>query len=67
MGSDDEPGEHRADERADLKGGGVEFKRRDRAEKSIIPRDEVISRVKGEMEAMVAEIQARIVEVPFDE
>jgi prolyl-tRNA synthetase len=50
-----------------LEGGGVEFKRRDRAEKSIVPRGEIISRVKGEMESMKADIQARIIEVPFDD
>ncbi|HLA98806.1 MAG TPA: proline--tRNA ligase, partial [Anaerolineales bacterium] len=45
--------------------GGVEFKRRDRAEKSIVPRAEVIHRVKAEIVALLAEIQEKVVEVPF--
>ena len=45
--------------------GGVEFKRRDRAEKSIVPRAEVIHRVKAEIAALMAEIQEKVVEVPF--
>ncbi|MGD9091820.1 MAG: proline--tRNA ligase [Anaerolineales bacterium] len=50
-----------------LEGDSVEYKRRDRPEKSIVPRDEIISRVLDEMESMKAEIEARIVEMPFDE
>ena len=50
-----------------LGSGGVEYKRRDQPEKSIIPRAEVISQVKGEMESMLRDIQTRIIEVPFDE
>jgi len=50
-----------------LKQGQVEFKRRDREEKLLIPRSEVIARVTEEIEALKAAIQKKIVQVPFDE
>jgi prolyl-tRNA synthetase len=45
----------------------VEFKRRDSKEKSLIPHQQVIARVKDEIEAMKAAIQATILPVPFNE
>ena len=45
--------------------GGVEFKRRDQTEKSLLPRAEVVERVKAEIAALLAEIKAKVVEVPF--
>lgn len=44
-----------------LKEGGVEFKRRDRAEKSIVPLDRAIERIRQELAALEAEINAAIV------
>ncbi|HSF80077.1 MAG TPA: proline--tRNA ligase [Anaerolineales bacterium] len=49
------------------KQGGVEFKRRDQAEKSIVPRAEILQRVKAEIGALEAQIKAKVVEVPFAE
>ena len=45
--------------------GGIEFKRRDQAEKSIVSRAGVVRRVQTEIEALQAEIRAALVEVPF--
>lgn len=50
-----------------FKQGGVEFKRRDLAEKSIVPRAEILQRVKAEIAALEAQIKAKVVEVPFAE
>ncbi len=50
-----------------LKQDSVEFKRRDSQEKALIPRWEIIARVKDEIAAMQAAIQAKVVTVPFDE
>ena len=47
--------------------GGVEFKRRDRAEKSIVPRAEVVEGVKAEIAVLLMEIREKVVEVPFVE
>ena len=50
-----------------LQQGGIEFKRRDSQAKTIVPQDQIIVRVKEEMDAMFAEIRTKVVEVPFDE
>jgi len=50
-----------------LKEGSVEFKRRDSKEKSLVPRQQVLAKVKDEIEAMKAAIQAKVITVPFDE
>jgi prolyl-tRNA synthetase len=50
-----------------LKQESVEFKRRDSQEKALISRGEIIARVKDEIAAMQAAIQAKVVTVPFDE
>jgi prolyl-tRNA synthetase len=50
-----------------LKQDSVEFKRRDSKEKTLISRGEIITRVMDEIAAMKAAIQAKVVEVPFDE
>ena len=50
-----------------LQQGGIEFKRRDSQAKTIVPQDQIIARVKEEMDAMFAEIRTKVVEVPFDE
>ncbi|MCX6029853.1 MAG: proline--tRNA ligase [Chloroflexi bacterium] len=42
-----------------LQAGGVELKRRDRAEKTIVPLDQVIERIKQEIAALEAEIANR--------
>ena len=49
-----------------LKQGGVEVKRRDRAEKTVIPLSEVVSSVIDEIARMQAEIDARVVAVAYD-
>lgn len=49
-----------------LQQGGVEFKRRDSQEKSIIPVDQIIVSVKRAMDAMQVEIAAKVLEVPFE-
>ena len=50
-----------------LKQGNVEFKRRDSKEKELIPRSDVITHVKNEIQALKAAIQAQVVKVSFDE
>lgn len=45
--------------------GGVEFKHRTRAERIIIPLDEVITRVRAEIDALFAEIRARVAPIEF--
>jgi len=50
-----------------LRDGLIEYKRRDRKEKRMIPRGEIIEAVKAEIAALEAEIQAKVVEAPFDE
>jgi prolyl-tRNA synthetase len=49
------------------KQGGVEFKRRDRPEKSILPLEGLMESVQGQIKALQAELDARVVEVPFPE
>lgn len=48
-----------------LKNGGIEMKRRDQAEKTIVPEVDLIARVQAEIKALLDEIQAKVVEVPF--
>lgn len=50
-----------------LKQGGVEFKRRDRREKEIVNKAEIVSRVQAEIAAMEAVIAAKVVKVPYKE
>ena len=45
--------------------GGVELKRRDRQEVEIVSPEDLVARVQAEMKMMHAEIQAKVVEVPF--
>ncbi|MBN2547599.1 MAG: proline--tRNA ligase [Anaerolineales bacterium] len=47
-----------------LKAGGIEFKRRDRQEREIIPLDQVIDRVRSELTALQAEIDRSVVVAP---
>jgi prolyl-tRNA synthetase len=47
--------------------GGVEFKRRDRAEKSLVPRAQILARVQDEIQAMKAAIQARVITIPYED
>ena len=49
-----------------LKNGGVEYKRRDQAERSIVPLEKVVAFVKQEISALEARIASKITEVPFD-
>jgi prolyl-tRNA synthetase len=50
-----------------IKGGGVEFKRRDRPDKRTVPFSEVITLVRAEIEEMEREITGTVVEVPYEE
>jgi prolyl-tRNA synthetase len=50
-----------------LKQGGVEFKRRDQAERASVPLAETLARVQSELSALRAEIAARVVPVPYAE
>jgi len=50
-----------------LKKGGVELKRRDRKESTLVPTDELVAAVQAEIAALEAEIRSRVVEVPFKE
>lgn len=48
-----------------MKNGGVEYKRRDQAERSIVPIEKVLAFVKQEISALEARISSKITEVPF--
>ncbi|MCX7839497.1 MAG: proline--tRNA ligase [Anaerolineae bacterium] len=48
-----------------LKAGGIEMKRRDRAESVIVSESDLIARVQSEIKILFDEIAARVVEVPF--
>ena len=48
-----------------LKQGGVEFKRRDRAEKRIVPHGEVTATVDDELGRLMAEIADKVIKVEF--
>ncbi len=48
-----------------LAAGGVEFKRRDQPEKTIVPMDEVMSRVREEINRLYNEIAAKGIEAQF--
>lgn len=51
--------------RRSLKNGGVEYKRRDMVEKSIIPQDEITGKVKQEITVLTNEIKSKVTRVPF--
>jgi prolyl-tRNA synthetase len=48
-----------------LAAGGIEFKRRDRQEREVIPISEVVSRTLNEIAVLQAEINQRVVEVSY--
>ena len=48
-----------------LKNGGIEMKRRDQAEKTIVPEVDLIARVQAEIKALLDEIRAKVLDVPF--
>ena len=50
-----------------LKAGGVELKLRRSAERTVIPQDEVLSRVTDQIEALEAEIAGRVVAVVYND
>lgn len=50
-----------------LKAGGIELKLRPSSERSVIPQDEIISRVTGQIEALRAEIADRVVAVVYND
>lgn len=50
-----------------LKQGGVEFKRRDQAERRIVSLEEVQAAVQAELDALRRELDARVVPVPYPE
>jgi prolyl-tRNA synthetase len=50
-----------------LKQGGIEFKRRDQAERSIVPLADTLARVQAELAALRADIASRVVPVTYPE
>jgi len=50
-----------------LKQGGIEFKRRDQAERAIVPLADTLARVQSELDALRANIASRVVPVPYPE
>jgi prolyl-tRNA synthetase len=50
-----------------LKQGGVEFKRRDRPEKSILPLDGLVEAVQEQIKTLEGELEAGLVQVPFQQ
>ena len=50
-----------------LNQGAVEFKRRDREERTMIPFDELIPTITQEIEQLKADIAASVVEIPFND
>jgi len=48
-----------------LKEGGIEFKRRDQAEKRIIPQEQLLAEVRATIEALQDEIQAGVIPMPY--
>jgi prolyl-tRNA synthetase len=49
-----------------LKAGGVEFKRRDQAERTVIPMEQVITHVQDEIAALRDEITQRVITIPYE-
>ncbi|MBN1311730.1 MAG: proline--tRNA ligase [Anaerolineae bacterium] len=49
-----------------LSASGVELKRRDSKDKVIVPLDEAVGRLRGEIDKLHEEIAAEVVEVPFE-
>jgi prolyl-tRNA synthetase len=50
-----------------LKGGGVEFKRRDQAEKTIIPLEEIVAVTRSEIAKMEQQIASTVADVAYEE
>lgn len=48
-----------------LKAGGVEMKRRDREEKTLVGLDKVVERVRGEIDCMQADLKASVLPVEY--
>jgi prolyl-tRNA synthetase len=48
-----------------LKQGGIEFKRRDQAERAIVPLADTLARVQAELDALRGEIASRVVPVTY--
>jgi hypothetical protein len=48
-----------------LQQGGVEYKRRDLKEKTIVPLDKIVKLIKVELASLEAEIAETVVPVPF--
>lgn len=48
-----------------MRQGGVEFKRRDKKEKRIIPYADIIKAVQAEIDLLEAEITAKVIDMPF--
>ncbi len=53
--------------RRSLAGGGIELKRRDQPETTVVPAGKVVEAVRGEVASMRQDIAARVVHVPFKE
>jgi prolyl-tRNA synthetase len=48
-----------------MKQGGIEFKLRHSKDKSVVPANEIIAKVRSEIAALQAEINSKVIEVPF--
>jgi prolyl-tRNA synthetase len=49
-----------------LEAGGIEFKLRHSAERVVIPEEEIVSYVQGQIEALQAEIAEKVVAIPYN-
>jgi prolyl-tRNA synthetase len=49
------------------KAGGVEFKRRDQSERQVIPFDQVIEFVQGQLAVLQAQIDRKVVQMPWED
>jgi len=50
-----------------MKQGGVEFKRRDKKEKRILPSADIITAIQAEIDDLYAELNDKVIDVPFSE
>jgi prolyl-tRNA synthetase len=50
-----------------LQNGGLEFKRRDSKDSTVIARENVVETMKAEIRTLMAVIQAQVVEIPYQE
>lgn len=49
-----------------LQNGGVEFKRRDQADRSIVPVDEAMAKIQAELATLWTDLRATVVDMPYN-